>query len=249
MLKGFAAYLARCLDGPSVEFDRFELPSTDESVESVTVTCYQDKNLAVVVSFSSVASEEIAREIAQGISHRVLSELAFRYRLILESGPGGECFRDASDPAPIVPTTGWFSCTTAWKPIRIDADAIAELQARLASEPTPNDALRNDYRVALATADPVHRFISLYRLLYRLFPGKDGKEQQKPVDAFIVSEFSEPTTPRPDMPNVRETAFSRIRNELSHARPYADFEATRVEAEYRVDRLSVIVKRAIQLRA
>ncbi len=103
------------------------------------------------------------------------------------------------------------------------------------------------YRVAMQAADNIDRYMSLYRILSLLFPNPRGEEKQEFVDAFIEQETSERRThPRPDKPHIKETVYSKLRNEIGHARQGVDLAHTRQRMDARVYELAKIVRRAIE---
>ena len=109
------------------------------------------------------------------------------------------------------------------------------------------------FRIALGAVSPVEKFLLLYYILSTLLPDRYGEDSQRQVDMFIRRE--QPGRP-PDTPvplskkrpkPIKETIYSRLRNEISHRRPGVDLQTTRSEIAAHVGGLLKLAKRAIEL--
>lgn len=251
MLKGTIIHTARVRGDRFIDFDPFEPAPSQPGIARIEVSSREENVISVHVQFSAVASRDTAQVLARNVSRRVFDLLAFRHGLHIEDyGPPAETLVDQSFngaylTGAVVHVTGG---TVAFR-IGLGPEPVAEIRSQLEGPNLPGEAYYPQFRTALQTTDPVDRFMALYRLMLHLLPNARGKEDQAEVDAFIVREFSEPTTPRPDKPHVRETVYSRLRNEIGHVRPDVDLTATRAEIQNRVGTLTDIVKRAIVQRA
>jgi hypothetical protein len=100
------------------------------------------------------------------------------------------------------------------------------------------------FRAAQRSESAVERFLLFYALLLLIVVR--GPDEQRVVDAFIRREEPlVPETRRPDKPQIKETIYSRLRNEIGHKRQNANIAQTRAEIEGRVDSLARLVQRAI----
>jgi hypothetical protein len=114
--------------------------------------------------------------------------------------------------------------------------------ARLLEQPIARPDLYSAYRFVVNQGDDVARFMFLYSILLQLQPD----DNQKYVDKVIRREMPNvPQSQRPDKPNVNETIFTRLRNELAHRRPGTTLEGTRREIQEHVAALQELVRTAI----
>jgi hypothetical protein len=249
MLKGTIIHTARVQGDRFIDFAPFELTPPDPGVSRVEVTSSEQNVLSVRVQFAAVASPDTARVLARTIARRAFDLLAFRYSLHVEDdGPPAEMLVDR-DFDGVSFTAARLVCTgyPATFRLGIGSPTVEEIRSELEGPLLPGEKYYPQFRTALQTADPLDRFMALYRLLLHLLPNDKGKEDQASVDAFIIREFGETTTPRPGKPNISETLYSRLRNEVGHVRPDVDLTATRAEIQKHVWQLAEIVKRAISL--
>lgn len=97
------------------------------------------------------------------------------------------------------------------------------------------------FRFAIRESDPVSRYLFLYNILLQIHD-----DSQKNVDNFIRTENPQvQQSPRPDEPSIIETIFTRLRNEVGHARPNVIPANTRKEISENVAQLQSLVKKAI----
>ena len=250
MIRGTLTYRAAVKGFIFARFAPFEVQVSQAGVERVVVGCSAESPIELTVTFSSVPSEDAARIIGKQVSRDLLSRLAVQYCLCIQEpcapdasfesvGPGGETIRTAATSA--------TAYTSGKRTVEVDAAEIAVLKADLERPGPAGEVYYDLFRVALQAQDEVDRFMGLYRILLLRFPRpKDGKEDQKCVDDFIEQHTPEKRTHlRPDKPGVSETVYSRLRNEIAHARPGVDLAATRREMEARVHALAEVVRTAI----
>lgn len=247
MLKGTIIHTARMRGDRFIDFEPFELAPKYPGIGRIEVASREENVISVHTEFTSVASRETARVLAQGISQRVLDFLAFHYSLHIEKyGPPAETLVDQAFNGAYLTAAGFvLSGGEASFRLGLGPPTIAAIRAQLEGPDLPRESYYSQFRTALQTQDPVDRFMALYRLLLHLIPDIKGKESQAAVDEFIIREFGAPTTPRPGKPEIRETAYSRLRNEIGHVRPNVDLTSTRAEIEQHVKTLVDVVKRAI----
>ena len=131
----------------------------------------------------------------------------------------------------------------------LDLQDLASLKVDLEDLRPNKQDYEELYRVAMQSVDGVDRYMSLYRILSLLNPNQTGKEDQQFVDIFIEQQSTERRThQRPDKPHIRETIYSKLRNEVGHARQGVDLAVTRQEMDVRVYELAVITSKAIELK-
>ncbi|RLG46061.1 MAG: hypothetical protein DRN92_05945 [Thermoproteota archaeon] len=133
--------------------------------------------------------------------------------------------------------------------IRIEVDTLIEkridsrsVRTELQSKDIPGSQYLKLFRFALQAPDMVTEFMFLYAILLTIF------DKQGEVDRFIRSiEPDVPYTPRPDKPRIKETIYTRLRNEVAHPnRPKVDLTKTREEISKVLPKFIFIVKKAIE---
>lgn len=96
------------------------------------------------------------------------------------------------------------------------------------------------FRNSLLSADPVTRYLLLYNVL--LFANSD---KQKELDKSILTiDSSIETTPSP-RDNKPETIFTRLRNEIAHARNGVAYQQTISEIKEHLSKFTDIVKQVV----
>ncbi len=103
------------------------------------------------------------------------------------------------------------------------------------------------FRSAMKAENPVEKYLALYRILLVIH----GDKQQE-LDKFLHDEFGDKMTARPGQktkpgkPKIKETLYTKLRNEFSHIRKRTRLETTRQNMELHMDGLIQRVKRAIK---
>jgi hypothetical protein len=121
-----------------------------------------------------------------------------------------------------------------------DATRRREIAAVLEQSSSRPD-LYSAYQFAINQSDAVARFMFLYNILLQLHG-----DAQRQVDNFIRQEEPNvPQSPSPRYPNVTETVYTRLRNEVGHTRAGTTSERTRREMEDNLATLQALVKTAI----
>jgi hypothetical protein len=131
--------------------------------------------------------------------------------------------------------------------VRLGLSDITGLKAELEQPAPPGERNFRLFRSALQSASSVEEFMHFYNIMLMLFdddqPGAQGR-----VDEFIRRE--EPgvaSTPHPRFPNVHETLYTRLRNELGHNRKDVNLDHTKAEMRKHLGGLISLTKRAIEL--
>lgn len=130
---------------------------------------------------------------------------------------------------------------------QLSADDVQALQANLAKpHPLPNPLVAL-YRSALGADDPVVKFLMLYLILYEL----SGNRTQSRVENLIqkyapstVMNRSLRTDKSERERGIKETIYTRLRNEITH-RIAANPEETRREILSNLDAFQTIIHQAL----
>lgn len=123
------------------------------------------------------------------------------------------------------------------------AESISKLVATVSQASFAGEPHLATLRAALGCDDPIGKFLCLYGILMTIA----GDDQAK-IDAIIERHGptpKEPRTPRPDKPLIKETVYTRLRNEVAHRLSTRAIGAIRSEMEQRISGLKDIVRNAI----
>lgn len=251
VVKGTLKYTCNVLGYIFRSFDPLEIQTTEPWVERVVVECRDETPIMVTVTFASVPSVDTAIISSKVICRTIIGRLALKFGLCvqepflsaqeLEEEKDGKTTRVATAYAPL--------SISGKESKKVEHKDVADLKAELEDLRPNKQDYEELYRVAMQAVDGVDRYMSLYRILSLIcLNPTTGKEDQKYVDDFIVQVTSEIRQfPRPDKPGVLETVYSKLRNEVGHARPGVDLASTRQEMDKRVYELAVVARRAIEL--
>ncbi|MBU5268910.1 hypothetical protein [Clostridium cochlearium] len=126
-------------------------------------------------------------------------------------------------------------------------DVQQKLKEEIETERTYNNYYYEMYRSAIKNKDVVARYMFLYNIILQICNDKQNR-----VDAFIVDKIGADRSEYKSGPicnkkgeHIKETVFTRLRNEVGHARKGTNADATRVEMNMKVDELSELVRKAI----
>jgi hypothetical protein len=213
MFKGTVSLTATITGASGVQFDRFEFDPKEPGVDRVEIEGPTGFDIRIVVSFSSVPSEDDAKQIAQKVAAAALDRTAFSCKVPIESARIGGTHLLSLDLPPGTPTVAV-------------SDVVCLTDSYLAVKKTTPDLLKTElerprppggqyyglFRSALQSTGPVEKFIFLYAVLQTV------KGKQVAVDGFILKH--EPTVPRtrhPMFSGQMETVYTRLRNEFNHS--------------------------------
>lgn len=250
MVSGTLTYRAEVKGFIFRNFAPLEVQTTEPGVANVVVGCPGESPIEVIVKIASSASADTARITGKSICRTILSRLSLKYRLCVQEPLVAEDLQEENDTAVTNLAAGAMPMSCPGKDSKdVKPEDVSGLKADL-EDPTPPGHIYYDlYRLAMQAEDSVDRFMSLYRLLLILCLNKKGEEDQKCVDNFIERNTSEKRThERPGMPNVLETVYSSLRNNIAHVRKGVDLAETRREMNTRVYGLAEVVKNAIRLK-
>lgn len=246
MYKGQVDYIA-LMQG--INFEPFEINRPHPSISKVHIEATDD-NVKISFYVSDVQSASEASNLTQSMLEDLLDRLSFS--LGVPVGPAKLCGASVKREIPV--SNGSMSkivdvqCTdigtfsdnvTIVK--NLDPQSTQTIQNALEQKQMPGIQYFNRFRVALQNTDPVARFMDLYRILLSIFD-----DNQKQVDQFIqAAEPNVPISPRPDKPHIKETIYTRLRNEIGHLRPNVVPSHTREEIKHWVSPMVGLVKKAI----
>jgi hypothetical protein len=235
-----------------LQFDGLEIPSAEPTIERIQLANPEGTELQIAISFSAVGSQDEARTIAARVIEPILNRLAFQENIAIGfPRPLTSSFIEIQTDGPLdhnlslvahVYVQDYFTAIRVLHP-----NAAAQLQADLVRPAPAGEPHYSAFRQALNAEDFVDRFMSLFRILLDLRRTPDGRESQEVVDNFIHTEFGEALVAPSHRPNAPETVYTRLRNEVGHARPGVLPETTRQEISTHLADLAKIVRRAIEL--
>lgn len=248
MYQGQVDYTAKI---QGIIFEPFEIEGACQSVSRILLEATTEGNLKISFFVFDVESANDACRLTQGIVVDIIDKLSFELGVPIsnpqlsgatviqeiESGKGSN--------SKIIDVHGidslTFSCRVAVVK-KLSSEPINNIRAFLEEQDVSHLRFFSVFRSALNNDDPVVRFMMLYKILLHKFG-----DNQREVDQFIrVSEPGVPETPRPDKPEIMETVYTRLRNEIGHVRPSAVPEQTRNEIAIWVNPLVGLVKKAIE---
>jgi len=224
-----------------LRFETIEVSNQHLAIEKIVLKA-QDERMNIVFHLDDVFDSEEAAGIANDILPSIINRLAFYSNSPIGEphSTGGSLPKDASGSS----YTVWKDLNLRWGravPVLTLGDDKRKELARLLERPYTSNYLYSAYRFAINQDDPVARFMFLYNILLLL-----NRDKQKQVNNFIRSEMpSVPLSPRPDNPNVIETVYTRLRNEVGHSRAGTAPEQTRKAIQNEVEAFQELVKTAI----
>lgn len=124
-------------------------------------------------------------------------------------------------------------------------DALALQEVFTKSTPLLNHALVALYRSALATDDPVAKFLILYLILYEISVNQNNIDKLILTYAPLTIKTPSPKPSKDGKPQLEETIYTRLRNEMAH-RIKAKPEEIRAEIILNLDAFQRIVYLALR---
>ncbi|HLN30053.1 MAG TPA: methylamine utilization protein MauJ [Gemmataceae bacterium] len=250
-VKGTLKYTCDVLGLIFRSFDPLEIQTTEHWVEKIVVECRNEKPIELTVTFASAPSADTALISGKVICRMIVGRLALQYGLcIQEPILAAQELVEEKDGRTKKVIAGSFPMVCSGKDNKkIEPQDVAALKADLEDLRPNRQDYEELYRVAMQAVDNVDRYMSLYRILSLLCPNPKGKEKQQYVDLFIEQQTTELRThARPDMAHIKETIYSKLRNEVGHARHGVDLAHTRHEMDTRVYELAKIARKAIEIK-
>ncbi len=232
-------------------FEPFEIEGACQSVSRILLEATTEGDLKISFFVSDVESANDACRLTQGTVVDIIDKLSFELGVPISNPQLSgatvthEIESEKGSNSKILDVHGidtvTFSCRVEIVQ-KLGLEAINNTRTFLKKKDISNFRYFPVFRSALNNDDPVVRFMMLYKILLHKFG-----DNQREVDQFIrVSEPGVPETPRPDKPEIMETVYTRLRNEIGHVRPSAVPEQTRNEIANWVNHLVGLVKKAIE---
>jgi hypothetical protein len=240
MATGSVTYVAPV---ESVRFASLEVSNPHPAVEKILVESEDSERIQVVFHLRDVFTETEANAIAEDIVASIINRLAFELNrgICQPYMKGSSLPKDASGSSYTVSNSAGILWDVATATITLGDESRHKL-ARLLEQPLARPDLYSAYRFAINENDDVARFMFLYNILLQL-----NHDKQARVEAFIrevipdVEEYEDPRSNKIG----KETVFTRLRNEVGHARKGTTPEQTRALIEGHVAALQTLVRTAI----
>jgi hypothetical protein len=257
MLTGELIFRAPVSGDRLLTFPTLEVKPVHPSVARIEVTAPKTNDsractIQVTVRFSSVTSKDEASLIGWQIAKDILDRVAFDQNISIEEppAPAGHFVQVALDGGKVGPMQAFDGATCFMRGhvvMEPDVPDLARLGKKLNARRLKGRTYYPLFRTALRAENPVEKYLALYRILLVIH---DDKQQD--VDGFLHDEFGDKLTPRPGQktkpgkPKIKETVFTRLRNEFAHIRKRTRLKSTREQMEQHMERLIERVKRAVE---
>jgi hypothetical protein len=247
VFKGTVEFLTE-INGNGLAFPIFDLDPNQQGVTKVEIEGPDGYKVRGTVHLGLVATEDEGRSLATKAITAVLDRIAFHYDMSIANT------RIVQDQfSPLSPAPGLHVCksrdTMTFSEILIPVLAVpaADLKAKLEKQSQPGERYFGLFRSALQSMSPVEKFMHLYHILLMLF-----NDEQAEVDKFIRGEdsgvpYELSGDPKLAKRGIKETIYSRLRNEFAHKRSNVSLEHTKFEMTNRLGGLIQLTKRAIEL--
>ena len=241
MLKGRVSYR---IPEAWVEFEAIAFPfpgsiGLSVMVSAPAVTNPDDASLQLDVEIAGEFSRERALSEANAVATAVADRLAYQWGRYLPTPTLTDIAFDEGGVQSLGSSLGMFCRAAAVN--ALGSECVGNLRIELARSDFPGEPHLATFRAALGCSDPIGRFLCLYGILMTI-----AGDDQRAIDTII--ERHEPgqiRTPRPDKPNVQETSYTRLRNEVAHRMKSRTIGEIRAEMEQRCPNLIGIVRSAI----
>jgi hypothetical protein len=247
------AYIKYSVETRDIFFNPLNVKLKSSEIESLTLITVDNKTSLDFVVIMSVSLEEacnslkMARSLTRGIAERVLDVLSWFYnkkfgKLSLENEYLESI--DENENKIIIPvmTAGIEFGAEIILLTRVESLSADLIKAINLPYNDRKLILCKQFRFAVQSDDPVTRYMFLYNILLQIH-----NDRQTKVDDFIRKQ--EPTV-KPDRspirPDVCETIYTRLRNEIAHLRSNATLEMTSKEIKSKVQDLQLLTKKAIE---
>jgi hypothetical protein len=245
MFKG-TVNLRAGIKGCGLRFATSDFKPNGSAVDKVVIEGPTGDYILSTVHLSCVATRDDGRELAAKVNAGALDRLAYHYGTAIEDARiTGDQF------SPLTPQPGAAVTATAGVCLYLSASSIVtftippdQMKAQLEHPTSPGERFYGLYRSALLSPSQVEAYMHLYNLLLMLHNDSQGD-----VDSFIIGE--DPAVPQTQHPKkksgVKETIYTRLRDEFAHYRPGVSIVTTKEEMAGRLGRLRELTKKAIEL--
>jgi len=194
---------------------------------TATVKSSETDGLVLKVRVKDAESEAHARHVAEEIAEHVAQALTFEYSTFFRTPRVNETCTKKEDGSFSLGTTKRVAAAVQTCHLGLGPNAPKEVKKVLEETRTSGSEYYRLFHSALSLTDTISKFMVLYLILVIL-----NDDEQKKVDRFVLSvEPCVATGPRyrernnklkdkrnEDEPTVRETVYTRLRNELAHRR-------------------------------
>jgi hypothetical protein len=219
-----------------VRFPLVEYNPNMAGVEKIEIEGPNGFEIHATIHLPSVASVNEGREVAEKALWAALDRISFHHDIAVENP-----LRTAEQYSPPFAVNAFAN--VGMRVGLVPGIDPAKLKDELEQASPPGDSYYKLFRSARQSMSPVEEFMHLYNILLMLY-----NDRQPAVDAFIKSQEPKvPNTPSPHKPGVKETVYTRLRNELGHKRAGVNLEDTKREMGHWLPGLIALTKRAIAL--
>lgn len=248
------AYVEYSFNIQDVTFESFTIPLSGSRVTEVQFAQMerddrQENNCTMMLMLGPVASIDEADRLADVMKDQLLDMFSLiigcrvgrtqriGHNLVPRPGEGGESHG-------ILPAMTSHASGHS-EPSYLTSNDIDNLRdAFLRGASLQQTSLLRIFRHALNIYDNVARFLLLY-LILDVITARGGRSNQRDIDAIIRSIHPGiDQSPDPRNPNVMETCYTRLRNEMNHRD--VDHDATRLEISQRIHDFTNIARTAIR---
>lgn len=226
-----------------LEMDEIEVSNSHRNVEKITIKTENSDRISITITLSNIYSSEDAGSIGDELVNVLLDRLAIEFDIPIEEPhcSGMSLYSDESGKKHIVTANFVALYDILEGDIKPGKTRIEDLIKKLEEETLPRKQNLSLYRFSANQKDPLARYMFLYNILLLL-----NGDSQKNVDEFIrANDSGVSQSPRPDKPNVIETIYTRLRNEIAHCRNSAVPEHTIKEIVDNIASFQAVVKVAI----
>jgi hypothetical protein len=244
MFKGTVTFRAR-IKGHGLTVSSCAFNPGEAGVERVEIDGPKGDEFLTTVYLASVRTREEGKALATKVTTAALDRISFFYNIAIEDTQVIGAQFSLVNPPPgdhIQLDVGEF--LFLGEDLRVVLGVSApSLQAKLEQVSPGGESMFGLFRAARQSTGPVEEFMHLYNLLLMIC-----NDEQRDFDAFVRREEpGVPQTQSPRFPEVMETIYTRLRNELAHPRKGGDLHDTKAEMANRVGGLMSLTKRAIEL--
>lgn len=229
-------------DFPEIEVRDTQVPLSLSNVTSVTIKSTKPTGFTAQVHIQGASSFEDARELAAVAANQIAEIAAFHLGTYIgQPVIASESLVDDTGVHHLGDTLPLFCCATAWPVLTVNE--CAALSAACIHNSQPGRLYYPMLRAALSLIDPLAQFMALYSIVLQLC-----NDSQEDVDNYILSiQHATPTNApfRRRRSGVKETVYTRLRNEVGHVRPGTTISGTRTEMQQHLPGLISVAKTII----
>lgn len=226
-----------------LELDEFEVSNAHPKVEKISIKTEHSDRISITFTLCNVYNSNEAGSIGNELVNVLLDRLALEFDIPIEEPhcSGFYLPSDESGKKYRVVASYIVLSDLVEGDIRPGKQHIEKLIQKLEREASPRNQYLSLYRFSAKQKDPLARYMFLYNILLLL-----NGDLQKNVDAFVRScDSVVAESPRPDKPEIIETIYTRLRNEIAHCRNNVVPAHTLKEIEDNVGAFQSVVKTAV----